>query len=62
VPVEVDTQNADLTWTALAAGVVNSDGTFSLPVDVPAGATYRIVVTPGQGYAPGMTAPQVSTG
>ena len=62
VPVEVDAQNSDLTWTPLATGVVQPDGTFSLPVDVPAGTTYRIVVTPGQGFAPGMTAPQVSTG
>lgn len=62
VPVEVDVQNPDQTWTALATGTVAADGTFSLPVDVPAGTTYRIVVTPGQGFAAGMTAPQVSTG
>jgi hypothetical protein len=62
VPVEVDVQNPDQTWAALATGTVAADGTFSLPVDVPAGTTYRIVVTPGQGFAAGMTAPQVSTG
>lgn len=61
-PVEVDVQNADQSWTALATGTVGADGTFSLPAAVPAGATYRIVVTPGQGYAPGMTTPQVAAG
>jgi hypothetical protein len=61
-PVEVDVQNPDLTWTAIATGAVDPDGTFTLSVDVPAGTTYRIVVTPGQGFAPGMTAPQVATG
>ncbi|MDE3025672.1 MAG: SpoIID/LytB domain-containing protein [Acidobacteriota bacterium] len=62
VPVEIDVQNADLSWSPLATGTVAADGTFSVPVDVPAGTTYRIVVTPGQGFAAGMTAPQVSGG
>ena len=62
VPVEVDIENPDLTWTPVATGVVDPDGTFTIPADIPAGATYRIVVTPGQGFAPGMTAPQVATG
>jgi stage II sporulation protein D len=62
VPVEVDIENPDLTWTPIATGVVDLDGTFTIPADIPAGATYRIVVTPGQGFAPGMTAPQVATG
>jgi hypothetical protein len=61
-PVEVDVENPDLTWTAIATGAVDPDGTFTLSVDVPAGTTYRIVVTPGQGFAPGTTAPQVATG
>ncbi|HEY2542838.1 MAG TPA: SpoIID/LytB domain-containing protein [Gaiellaceae bacterium] len=61
-PVEVDVQNPDLTWSAIATGTVATDGTFTVPVTIPAGMTYRIVVTPGQGYAPGMTAPQVATG
>ncbi|HKT43212.1 MAG TPA: SpoIID/LytB domain-containing protein [Gaiellaceae bacterium] len=61
-PVEVDVQNPDQSWTAVATGTEAADGTFAIPVDIPAGTTYRIVVTPGQGYAPGMTAPQVATG
>jgi hypothetical protein len=61
-PIEVDIQNSDLTWTALITGAVDPDGTFVLPVDIPAGTTYRIVVTPGQGFAPGMSVPQVSAG
>jgi stage II sporulation protein D len=61
-PIEVDVENADLTWTAAATGSVAPDGTFALPVDIPAGTTYRIVVTPGQGFAPGTTEPQIATG
>jgi hypothetical protein len=62
VPIEVDVENADLTWTAVATGSVAPDGTFALPVDIAAGTTYRIVVTPGQGFAPGTTEPQIATG
>jgi stage II sporulation protein D len=62
VPVEVDVENPDLSWTAVATSTVAPDGSFTLPVDVPAGTTFRIVVSPGQGFAPGTTAPQVSTG
>ena len=58
-PVQVQAQNADLTWTLLAQGTVAADGTFSVPVTVPPGATVRVVVTPGRGYAPATTAPQV---
>jgi len=61
-PVEIDIQNPDLSWSPLATGTVAADGTFSVPVDVPAGTTYRIVVTPGRGFAAGTTAPQVSGG
>jgi stage II sporulation protein D len=60
-PVEVQVQNPDQTWTPAAAGAVAADGTFTVPVTIPAGTTYRIVVTPGQGYSPGTTAPQVAT-
>jgi len=60
-PVSVDVENPDLTWTTVATGTVAADGTFIVPVAIPAGATYRIVVTPGNGYAPGATAPQVSS-
>jgi stage II sporulation protein D len=61
-PVEVDVQNPDLTWTALATGTVAADGTFAVPATIAAGTTYRVVVTPGQGYSPGTTAPQIATG
>ncbi|MGZ4334449.1 MAG: SpoIID/LytB domain-containing protein [Gaiellaceae bacterium] len=59
-PVQVQTQNPDQTWTMVATGAVNADGTFSVPVTIPAGTTYRIVVSPGLGYAPGATAAQVA--
>ena len=61
-PVEVDVENPDLTWTPVATGTVNADGTFAVPAALAAGATYRIVVTPGLGYAPATTTPQVATG
>jgi hypothetical protein len=61
-PIEIDVQNADLTWTAVATGAVAPDGTFALPVAIAAGTTYRVVVTPGQGFAPGTTVPQIATG
>jgi stage II sporulation protein D len=61
-PVEVDVENPDLSWTVVATGTVAADGTFALAADIPAGATYRVVVTPGLGYAPATTPPQVATG
>ena len=58
----IDTLNAEQTWTAVATGTVAPDGTFALPVAITAGTTYRVVVMPGQGFAPGMTVPQIATG
>jgi stage II sporulation protein D len=58
-PVRVEQQNSDLTWTEVAAGAVATDGTFSLPVALTAGGTYRVTVAPATGYSPGSTAPQV---
>ena len=57
-PVKVQQQAPDLTWTDVATGVANPDGTFSIPVQLAVGGTYRIVVAPGHGYWPGMTAAQ----
>jgi hypothetical protein len=57
-PVQVQLQNADLTWTPLADATVNADGTFSVPVSLPPGSIYRIVMTPPSGYAPATTLPQ----
>jgi stage II sporulation protein D len=56
-PLRVQLQNADLTWTDAATGTVNADGTFAVPVVLPPGSNYRVVVTPGRGYAPATTAP-----
>jgi len=56
----VQQQAPDLTtWTSVATGVVGDDGTFSVPAQLTAGATYRISVTGATGYAPATTAPQV---
>jgi SpoIID/LytB domain protein len=58
-PVEIQQQNPDLTWTAVATGTVNADGTFSVPVQLASGGTYRVSVAAVAGYAPGVTAGQV---
>jgi stage II sporulation protein D len=54
-PVQVQLQNPDLTWTAAGDATVNTDGTFAVPVALPPGSNYRVVVTPGRGYAPATT-------
>jgi len=56
-PVQVQLQNPDLTWTLAAESTVNADGTFVVPVTLPPGSLYRVVVTPGRGYAPATTTP-----
>jgi len=55
-PVRIQQQAPDLTWTDVAAGVVNADGTFAIPAALASGGTYRVVVAPGHGYWPGTTA------
>jgi stage II sporulation protein D len=57
--VQVQQQNADASWTTIATGSVNADGTFAVPVTLSPGGTYRVSVTPGAGYAPGASAPQI---
>jgi hypothetical protein len=60
--VELQQQNMELTWTSVAAAAVAADGTFSVPAMLTPGATVRVVVTPGAGYAPGASAAQVVSG
>jgi len=57
-PVQLQLQNADLTWTLAAESTVDADGTFVVPVMLPPGSIYRVVVTPASGYAPATTASQ----
>ena len=58
-PVTVQQQNPDTTWTTIATGAVNADGSFSVPVALASGGTYRVSVGPATGYAAGSTAPQI---
>jgi stage II sporulation protein D len=58
-PVQVQQQNPDTTWTTIATGAVNADGTFSVPVALASGGTYRVSVGPATGYAAGSTPPQI---
>jgi len=60
-PVTVQQQAPDGTWTTLATGAVAADGSFSVPVQLAAGSTYRVVVAPGQGWA-AATAPLTAVG
>jgi stage II sporulation protein D len=60
--VAVEQQSPDLTWTPVANGVVAADGTFSIPVQLTAGGTYRVTVAAAAGYAAGSTPPQVVVG
>ena len=61
-PVDVQQQNADLTWTSVGSGLVAADGTFSVPAALVPGARVRVVVTPGATYAPGTSTAQVVSG
>jgi len=58
-PVVVQQQNADATWATVATGTVNADGSFSIPVQLVSGGTYRVSVGPATGYAAGTSAPQI---
>jgi stage II sporulation protein D len=58
-PVEVQQQNVDRTWTAVATGAVAADGSFSVPVSLTPGGTYRVVVTPPAGLVPATTPAQI---
>jgi hypothetical protein len=58
-PVQVQVQNPDGTWTEVGSGSVNPDGTFSVPVSLASGSTYRVSVGPATGYAAGTSAPQI---
>ena len=56
-PVQVQQQGLDLNWTTIATGTTGPDGSFSVPVSLVTGSTYRVLVAPGHGYSPGATAP-----
>jgi hypothetical protein len=57
--VDVQQQNADLTWTSIGTATVAEDGTFAVPVTALPGATVRAVATAGSGWAPGTSATQI---
>jgi stage II sporulation protein D len=61
-PVAVQQLQPDQTWTTVAAGTVNPDGTFFVAAQLLAGSTYRVVLTPGQGYSPATTLPLIAAG
>jgi SpoIID/LytB domain protein len=58
-PVQVQQQGLDGSWTTIATGAVNTDGTFSIPVSLAGGGTYRLSIGPVTGYAAGTTPPQI---
>jgi stage II sporulation protein D len=62
--VDVQQQNADLTWTSVGTGTVAADGTFTVAAAPAPGATVRIVVTPAasSGYLAGTSDSQIVGG
>jgi stage II sporulation protein D len=62
VTVDVQTQNADLSWTSVGTGFTAADGTFTVQLSAPAGTAVRVVASPTTGYAPGASAAQVVSG
>ncbi|HEY2371989.1 MAG TPA: SpoIID/LytB domain-containing protein [Gaiellaceae bacterium] len=57
-PVAVQQENPDLTWTTVATTAIAADGTFSVPVALTSGGTYRVTVGPATGFVAATTAPQ----
>jgi stage II sporulation protein D len=57
--VQVQQQSADQTWSTVASAPVAADGTFSVPVSLASGGTYRVTVGPAAGYVAATTAPQI---
>ena len=57
--MQVQQQSGGATWSTVATGSVAADGTFTVPVTLSSGGTYRVSVAPGTGFAPGTSPPQV---
>jgi len=57
--VQVQQQGPDAAWSTVASAPVAADGTFSLPVSLAPGGTYRVTVGPAAGYVAATTAPQI---
>ncbi len=60
--VRVERQGADLKWTPVATSAADAVGGFAVTVSLVPGATYRVVVAPGRGYWPGISAPVTVAG
>jgi hypothetical protein len=58
-PVQVQEQSINGTWTTIASGTVNGDGTFSVLATLTPGGTYRVSIGPASGYSAGTTPPQI---
>ena len=64
VTVSIEQQNPDLTWTSVATGLVEADGTFSVPAALAPGAAVRVVVAPpaNSGYVAATSPAQTVSG
>ena len=64
VTVSIEQQNPDLSWTPVANGLVEADGTFNVSAALAAGSTIRIKLTPpaSSGYVAATSAPQIVSG
>jgi stage II sporulation protein D len=56
---QVEQQNPGGTWTAVASAVLDAGGSFSIPVSLVSGTTYRVTVGATAGFAAGSTTPQI---
>jgi hypothetical protein len=61
VTVDIEQQNPDLTWTPVANGLVEADGTFNVAAALTPGSTVRVVLTPppSSGYVAATSTPQI---
>jgi stage II sporulation protein D len=60
-PIQIQQQLPDQSWTTVATGTVNADGTFVIAAQLVAGTSYRVVLAPGNGYSPA-TSPLLALG
>ena len=64
VTVNIEQQNPDLSWTSVASGLVEADGTFNVPAALAPGTSVRVVVAPpaNSGYVAATTPAQIVSG
>ncbi|HZS25414.1 MAG TPA: SpoIID/LytB domain-containing protein [Gaiellaceae bacterium] len=57
--VDIQQQSPDGSWATVGSAAVAADGTFTVPVSLASGDTYRVSLAAMPGYAAATTAPQI---